>query len=315
MPTIFITGATGFIGRALSVKMLERGWRVLGTYRRNLLSANLPAGVEGLQIESIENCNEVESRLKGVDVVVHLAGRAHILNDNLNDNLGVFRRVNVAGTERLAQAAARADVKKFIFISSIKVNGESSPIPYTEKSIPAPKDAYGVSKYEAEQALAKVSAQTGLKTVILRPPLVYGAGVKANFKTLIKIVASGLPLPFKSIHNRHSFIYLENLTEAIFTCIIHPRADGEIFLVSDGQDVAIPDLIKMVACAMNKKVVLFSLHPNILKALCRIAGKSESLKKLTGSLFIDSSKIRNLLGWNPTFTLAEGIRETVKYYK
>ena len=312
MPTVFITGATGFIGRTLCVKMLDSGWRVLGAFRKNFSGGTLPERMKGIQIEAIENYNDADRDFEGVDTVIHLAGRAHVMNDTVIDSLDVFRRINVAGTERLARAAARAGVKKFIFISSIKVNGESSQSPYTEKDMPAPKDPYGISKYEAEQALTSIAAETGLKMVILRPPLVYGPGVKANFKSLIRIVTSGLPLPFKSTHNRRSFIYLGNLTDAIFTSVVHSKAAGETFLVSDGQDVSTPDLIKMIACAMNKKVVLFSLQPSILKALCKIVGKTEELEKLTGSLLVDSSKIRNLLSWKPPFTLEEGIRETVR---
>ncbi|MBU1366771.1 MAG: NAD-dependent epimerase/dehydratase family protein, partial [Candidatus Omnitrophica bacterium] len=180
------------------------------------------------------------------------------------------------------------------------------------KDIPAPQDAYGISKREAEDSLACIAAETGLQTVILRLPLVYGAGVKANFKNLIKIAGAGLPLPFKGINNRRSFLYIGNLVDAIFTCIAHPQAAGETFLVSDGQDVSTPDLIKMIASAMNKKAVLFSLPHGILKALCKIAGKGEEVEKLTGSLLVDSSKIRNLLGWNPPFTMEEGVKETVR---
>jgi len=208
--------------------------------------------------------------------------------------------------------AAKAGVKRFIFISSVKVNGEGSQVSYTENDTPAPQDAYGVSKREAEDLLVRIAVETGLQVVILRCPLVYGPGVKANFKNLIKLANSGLPLPFKGINNRRSFLYIGNLVDAINTCITHPLAVGETFLVSDGQDVSTPDLIKMIVSAMNKKAVLFSLHPNILKVLCKIAGKSEELEKLTGSLLVDSSKIRNLLGWRPPFTLEEGIRETVK---
>lgn len=315
MPTVFITGATGFIGRALCVRMLDSGWRVLGAWRKNVSRANLPARVEGVQIETIENYNDDTGALKGVDTIIHLAARAHVMNDGLSSSLDIFRRINVVGTQRLAYAAARAGVKKFIFISSIKVNGESSPVPYTENDLPAPEDAYGISKYEAEQALAVIAAETGLKTVIIRPPLVYGPGVKANFENLIKLAASGLPLPFKSIHNRRSFIYLGNLIDAIFTGVINPKAEGETFLVNDGQDISTPDLIKMLAAALDKKVALFPLHSAILNGLFKIVGKSDELEKLTGSLFVDSSKIRNLLGWKPPFTLKEGIKETIKYYK
>ena len=195
--------------------------------------------------------------------------------------------------------AVKAGVKRFIFASSVKVNG---------------KDAYGISKMEAEQVLASVADETGLQIVILRLPLVYGPGVKANFKSLIKLAGCGLPLPFKGINNRRSFLYVGNLVDVIVTCIQHPKAAGETFLLSDGQDVSTPDLIKMIARAMNKKAILFSLHPGILKALCRVAGKAEELEKLTGTLLVDSSKIRNLLGWKPPWTLEEGLGEAVKEY-
>ncbi|MFH1900881.1 MAG: NAD-dependent epimerase/dehydratase family protein [Candidatus Omnitrophota bacterium] len=167
-------------------------------------------------------------------------------------------------------------------------------------------------KREAEDSLKRIAAETGLQTVILRLPLVYGPGVKANFRNLIKIASSGLPLPFKGINNRRSFLYVGNLVDAIGVCIEHPKAAGETFLVSDGQDVSTPDLIRMIAHAMGKKAVLFSLPHGILKALCKIAGKGEEVEKLTGSLLVDSSKIRNLLGWNPPFTIEEGVKETVR---
>jgi len=194
--------------------------------------------------------------------------------------------------------------------SGLAMTGKEALRAYFEDDIPAPQDAYGV-KREAEDLLAGIATETGLGMVILRLSLVYGPGVKANFKNLIKIVRSGLPLPFKSIHNRRSFLYLGNLVDAIITCITHPLAAGETFMVSDGQDVSTPDLIRMIAGAMRKKLVLFSVHPIILKALCRIAGKGEELERLTGSLLVDSGKIRNLLGWKPPWTLEEGIREMV----
>ncbi|MFH1655197.1 MAG: NAD-dependent epimerase/dehydratase family protein, partial [Candidatus Omnitrophota bacterium] len=219
------------------------------------------------------------------------------------------------GTQRLAQMAVKAGVKRFIFISSVKVNGEGKTEPYRENDAADPQDAYGISKREAEDLLTDIAKKTGLEVVILRLPLVYGPGVKANFKNLIKISASGFPLPFKGIRNLRSFLYLGNLVDAVMICIQHPKAVGETFLVSDGQDVSTTDLIKMIASAMNKKAILFSLHPGVLKAVCRIAGKAQVLEKLTGSLLVDSSKIRNLLGWNPPFTLEQGIGETVKHYK
>jgi nucleoside-diphosphate-sugar epimerase len=250
-----------------------------------------------IQVGDINESTEWQEALAGVDTVIHLAARVHVLKDKAVDPLDAFRRVNVLGTERLARMAAKAGVKRFIFISSVKAEGQ---------------DAYGVSKREAEDSLARVAAETGLKTVILRPSLVYGQGVKANFKNLIKIVGLGVPLPFKGIRNQRSFIYIGNLVDAIAICITHPQAVGETFSVSDGQDISTPDLMKMIASAMNKKLVLFSLPPAVLKGLAVLVGQGEAMEKLTGSLCVDCSKIRDLLGWKPPFTLQEGIKETVK---
>ncbi len=315
MPKILVTGATGFIGRALCAKMLEDGWQVKGTFRKKSRVNALPAGVEGVYLEPIEDSFLSEGDFAGTEVVVHLAARVHLKDDFLVDPLVAYRKVNLVGTERLAHMAAKAGVKRFVFISSVKVNGEESLLPYNEKNTPNPQDPYGISKWEAEDSLAHIAANTGLEIVILRLPLVYGPGVKANFKSLIKIAGSGFPLPFKGINNRRSFLYLGNLVDVIITCVTHPLAAGETFMVSDGQDVSIPDLIKMIAFAMNRKPLLFFLHPSILKALCKIVGRTEELEKLTGSLLVDSSKIRNLLGWKPPWTLEEGIKETVKCYK
>lgn len=312
---ILVTGANGFVGQALCKSMTSNGWHVRGTIRSIEQVASMPAGVEVVQIESIGADTDWSDALTGVDAVVHLAARVHVMNDTVADPLSAFRHVNVVGTERLARMAATNGVKRFVYISSVKVNGEGSPLPYTEENKPAPEDPYGISKWEAEQVLHKVAEDTGLEVVILRPPLVYGIGVKANFLSLFKILDRGIPLPLSSINNRRSLIYLGNFVDAIVICVTHPKAAGQTFLVSDGQDISTPDLIKMITCTMNRKALLFSLHPGILKALCKIAGKGEEMEKLTGSLLIDSSKIRYLLGWKPPFTLEEGIKETVKYYK
>ena len=310
---ILVTGANGFIGRNLCATLKEKGYFVRGTVRNN---ARDVSGVdEYIQVGDIDELTDWQQALSGVDTVVHLAALVHVMKDRAVDSVETFRKVNVLGTKRLARMAAKAGAKRFVFISSVKVNGEGSLRPYTENDIPEPQDAYGISKMEAEQVLASVAADTGLKTVILRLPLVYGAGVKANFKNLIKLAGSGLPLPFKSINNSRSFLYIGNLVDAIFNCIEHALAAGETFLVSDGQDLSTPDLIKMIAFSMRKKAYLFSLHPYILKVICKIVRKAEEMEKLTGSLLVDSSKIRNLLGWKPPFTIEEGIKETVKYYR
>ncbi len=310
---VLVTGANGFIGRNLCTFLKEKGYCVRAAVRNNV--CNVSGVDENIQVGDINESTDWQQALAGVDTVIHLAARVHIMNDSVTNLVEEFRKVNVLGTERLARMAVKAGVERFIFISSIKVNGECSQAPYTEKDIPAPQDAYGISKREAEDLLTRIAVETGLQTVILRLPLIYGPGVKANFKNLIKIAGAGLPLPLKGINNRRSFLYLGNLVDAISVCITHSLAVGETFLVSDCADVSTPDLIKMIACEMNKKVVLFSFHSGILKALCKIVGKAEELEKLTGSLLVDSSKIRNLLGWKPPFTINEGIKETVKYCK
>jgi len=307
---VLVTGANGFIGKSLCPELLVSGFNV-----RVALRKPGPEDVDKydfIYVGDINYCTDWGKAFYGVDTVIHLAGCAHIMNGLGVDSLKSLREINVFGAERLARMAARAGVKRFILISSVKVNGEGASRPYTENDLPEPQDAYGISKREAEDLLVSIASEAGLEMVILRLPLVYGPGVKANFKNLIKLVETGLPLPFKGISNRRSFIYLGNLVDAIITCVVHPLAAGNTFLVSDGQDVSTPDLIKMIACAMNKKTVLFSLYPGILKALCKIIRKTEELEKLTGSLLIDNSKIRNLLSWKPPFTMEEGIKETVK---
>ncbi|MBU4376269.1 MAG: NAD-dependent epimerase/dehydratase family protein [Candidatus Omnitrophica bacterium] len=307
---ILITGATGFIGKALCEALYECDFDLRAAVRQK--DDKLSVNYEIVEIGDIGPQTNWQKALVGVDIVVHSAGRAHILGNKADNSLAAFRRVNALGTERLARMAAKWGVKKFIFISSVKVNGEGAPRSYTENDLPAPKDAYGISKQEAEGLLARIAAETGLQCIVLRLPLVYGPGVKANFKNLIKMAGLGLPLPFGGITNRRSFIYLGNLIDAIITCVTHPLAAGETFMVSDGEDISTPKLIKMIAFAMDKKALLFSLHPGILRMLGKIAGKGEEVEKLTRTLLIDSSKIRNLLGWKPPFTIEEGIKKTVK---
>lgn len=310
MSTILITGATGFIGRNLCALVKEKGYSVLVAIRNNV--RNLSGVDEYIQVGDIDESTDWRQALAGVDTVIHLAARAHIVRESVVDSLEAFRKVNVRGTERLARMAAKAGVRRFIFISSVKVNGEGSTRPYSENDTPKPQDAYGISKREAEDSLARTAAETGLQVVILRLPLVYGPGVKANFKSLIKIIGIGLPLPLKMVNNRRSFLYVGNLADAIIVCVGHPLAADETFMVSDCADVSTPDLIKMIACAIGRKAVLFSLNPGFLKALCKIMGRGEELEKLTGTLVVDSSKIKNLLGWKPRFTMEEAIRQTVK---
>lgn len=308
---VLITGATGFIGKALC--------EYLGKYEFDLRIAvrqkkDCPvSGYEIAEVGDIGPQTAWENALVGVDTIVHLAGIAHITDGRKTGLADDFYKVNVLGTERLARVASSAGVKRFVFVSSVKVNGEGSLRPYTEIDIPEPGDDYGISKHKAEYLLNRIAAQTDLKTVILRPPLVYGPGVKANFRNLIRIIGLGLPLPFKSINNRRSFIYVGNLVDAIMACILHPRAAGETFMVSDRHDLSTPALIEIIASAMNKKPRLFHLHCAVLNAICGIIGRSDEIDRLTGTLFVDSSKIKNMLGWKPRFSVEEGIAETVRF--
>lgn len=306
---ILVTGANGFIGMNLCAFLTKKRYFVRGAVRGDV--CDIFGADEYVQVGDIGEKTDWQLALAGIDVVVHLAARVHILGEKAGDSLEKFRKVNVLGTECLAQAAAKAGVKRFIFASSIKVNGEGREESYTEEDVPVPEDAYGISKLEAEKVLARVVSETGLEVTILRLPLVYGPGVKANFKNLVKIAGSGLPLPFKKINNKRSFLYIANLLEVVAVYIEHPEAAGQTFLVSDGQDVSTPDLIRMIAKAMGKRALLFSLPLGFLRLLCKIAGKAEELEKLTGSLCVDNSKIKNLLAWNPPFSLEEGIRDTV----
>lgn len=310
---ILVAGANGFIGRNLCIALRAKGYFIRGVVRNN---ARDVSGIsEYIQVGDINGSTDWQAALARIDTVVHLAGRAHVMHERVNDSLEEFRKVNVIGTECLARMSAKVGVKRFVFASSVKVNGEGRELPYTEEDVPKPEDAYGVSKMEAEQALKRIASETGLDVVILRLPLVYGPGVKANFKNLMKLAVCGLPLPFKSINNKRSLLYVGNLVDAIVACIDHPKAAGETFLVSDGQDISTPDLMKMIVSAMGKKANLFSFPLGILRLLCKTIGKGDELEKLTGTLIVDSSKIRNLLGWNPAFTLEEGIKETVKWYQ
>ena len=303
--SILVTGANGFIGCSLCVFLKQNGYIVREAVR------DASCSEEYIQVGDVNGATDWQQALAGVDVVIHLAARVHVMHDTAENPLDAFRQVNVQGTEHLARMAAQAGVKRFIFISSVKVNGEGSDQPYTEKDIPKPEDAYGISKWEAEEVLARLATETGFQTVVLRLPLVYGPGVKANFRSLIRIAGAGLPLPLKGIENKRSFIYIGNVVDAIATCITHPLAVGETFLLSDGEDVSTPKLLEMVALAMNKKLFLFSLGQSFLKLLCNVMGKKQELEKLTGTLIVDSRKIRRVLGWTPPFALQEGIAKTI----
>ena len=311
---VLVTGSGGFIGRALCTRILAEGWQVRGTFRSESDVSRLPEGVEAFLIGSIDSDTKWDDALTGIDTVVHLAARVHVMDDVSSDPLAEYRKVNVEGTKCLAVSSANAGIKRFIFISSIKVNGEGRASAYSEEDEEAPEDPYGVSKWEAEQELHKISHTTGIELVILRPPLVYGPGVKANFYNLFKIVDRGIPLPFAKIDNLRSFIYLDNLIDAIITCINHPKAEGQTFLVNDREDVSTPELIRKIASALGKPARLFPIPPFLMRLVGNFTGKSATIDRLFGSLTIDSTKIRKELMWKPPYTMEYGLKETAKWY-
>jgi len=314
MRTIFVTGATGFIGQALCMELLARGFQVKGTTRSIKDTGKLPGSVTPVEINSINHETDWSQALDGIDTLFHLAARVHIMKEKNADPLKAFREVNVAGTKKLAEDAAAAGVKRIVFVSSIKVNGEGKSMGYTENDTERPLDPYGVSKWEAERELRKIEDETGMETVIIRTPLVYGPEVSANFLQLLKIVRLGIPLPLANIDNRRSFIYVGNLVDSLLQCAKNPGAAGQTFLVSDGQDVSTPKIMKMMAAAFEKPLRIFPLPYFLIRLGGNIFGKSQAIDRLWGSLTIDSSKIRKALNWKPVYTMEEGIKKTVAWY-
>jgi nucleoside-diphosphate-sugar epimerase len=311
---VLITGGTGFVGAGI-VQYLAKGacdCSVKVAVRR--LDKNWPSAIAPVLVADINSKTDWSDALNGVGIVVHCAARVHVMKDESTDKLNAYREVNVGGTIGLAKQAAAVGVRRFIFVSSIKVNGEETKSGeiYTADDIPAPLDPYGVSKMEAEQALRELSAQTGMELVIIRPPLIYGPGVKANFASMMRWVDLGVPLPLGGIHNARSMVSLDNLVDLISCCLHHPAAAGQIFLVSDGKDISIVDLLRHVAKSLGKKVILISVPRLMLLLLATVFGKRKELSRLSGSLQIDIMKNYTLLGWRPPFTLEQGLRKTVE---
>ncbi|MHB8058186.1 MAG: UDP-glucose 4-epimerase family protein [Desulfuromonadaceae bacterium] len=312
MNRILITGATGFVGHFLCHRLLADGISVRGTLLASENASSLVDGVEPVTVEPLGADTQWSHALAGVDAIIHLAARVHIMDDSSADPLTEFRKVNVEGTAQLAREAIKAGVRRLVYISSIKVNGEESATAYTPDSPPNPSEPYGISKWEAEQALRKIEAETGLEVVVVRPTLVYGPGVKANFLNMMKVISRGIPLPLASITNKRSLIYVGNLVDALAVCATHPAAAGKTYLVSDGEDVSTPELIRRTAAALGVPARLFPTPVSLMKLVGKLAGKSGAVNRLTGSLTVDSSKIRRELGWVPPFTMEEGLGETAK---
>jgi nucleoside-diphosphate-sugar epimerase len=313
MTKVLITGVNGFVGTALANKLVSKGFNVNGAVR-SLRSDGFSETITQFLITDIGLDTDWQQALKDVDVVIHLAARVHVMNDTAIDALAEFRRVNVDGTLNLARQAVEAGVQRFIFISSIKVNGEGTLLgqPYTAQDQPAPVDPYGISKREAEDALRQLASETGMAVVIIRPPLIYGPGVKANFLSMMRWLAKGVPLPLGAIHNKRSLLALDNLVDLILTCIHHPAAANETFLASDGEDLSTTELLQRMAAALGKKACLLPVPGFLLAWGAKLLGKQAIIQRLCGSLQIDISKTRDLLDWKPPVRVDEALRRTAQ---
>ncbi len=317
MKKILITGATGFVGGAIMHELLRLDMPIIAAVRKN--SGLLPNAVKQIKISEISSNTGWMPALEGVDVVIHTAARVHVMDDSSADPLTEFRQVNTAGTLNLARQAAEVGVRRFVFISSIKVNGEMTLIdqPFKPNDNHIPTDSYGLSKYEAEQGLLIIAKETGMEVVIIRPPLVYGAGVKANFASMMKWMDKSIPLPFGAIHNKRSLVALDNLVSFIIHCADYkktPQAANQVFLISDNEDVSTTELLRKVTKAFGKKSALIPMPVCLMVLAAKLIGKGDVANRLFGSLQVDSSKARNLLDWKPVITMDEQLNKAVTAY-
>jgi nucleoside-diphosphate-sugar epimerase len=308
---ILVTGATGFVGKAVVQRLLAEDelQRVAVAVRR--ADHQWPHRVLQYVAGNIEDCTDWSYALNDVSAIVHCAARVHVMADKVANPLNEFRRVNVQGTLNLARQAAAAGLRRFVFVSSIKVNGEATQPgkPFTANDTSAPLDAYGISKMEAEQGLLALSAQTDMEVVIIRPPLVYGPGVKANFFAMMCWLRRGVPLPLGAIHNQRSLVALDNLVDLIMISLTHPAAANQTFLASDDEDVSTTELLRRMGKAMDCPVRLLSVPSSCLKLAASIVGKRDVAQRLCGSLQVDIEKTRRLLGWRPILTLDQGLKK------
>jgi nucleoside-diphosphate-sugar epimerase len=309
-----VTGANGFVGKPLCAELRRQGHSV----RAALRSANTPVeDVEMAVTGAINGGTDWADALRGVDAVIHLAARVHVMKETAADPLAEFLKVNLHGTANLARQAARAGVKRLVYVSSVKVNGErtTESRPFVESDEPDPQDAYGISKWQAEQALQRIAQETGLEVVIVRPPLVYGPGVKGNFAQMLKVLGAGIPLPLASVHNLRSLVCVKNLVDALAVCATHHAAAGQTYLISDGEDVSTPGLLRLLGDMMGHPARLFPCPPALLELVGRLTGKAAQVERLLGSLRVDSGKIRRELDWVPPQALQQGLQATAEWYR
>lgn len=308
---VLVTGSTGFVGRHLMQRLrADHQCLPLAAIRS---TSGLLDGFESIAVGDIDGNTDWQHALKNINVVVHAAARVHVMNDASSDPLASFRRVNVQGTLNLAQQAAVQGVKRFVFLSSVKVNGESTVfgLPYTERTAPAPQDAYGISKFEAEQGLLEIAKLTGMEVVIIRPPLIYGPGAKANFAALVRTVKKGIPLPLGAISNVRSFVGLDNLVDFVVTCISHPKAANETYMISDGENLSTSEFVRRIADGAGVKARLVAVPMWMLKAGASLLGKGEAIQRLSGNLEVDIAKAQFQLDWHAPVSVSEGLRRAI----
>lgn len=313
--TVLVTGANGFIGRAVCADLPKRGYLVRGVVRHNIC-IDLH-GTTCLSMDEIDANTDWSLALAGADSVVHLAARVHLMRETAADPLTEFRRTNVDITLSLARQAAAVGVRRFVFVSSIKVNGEVTPVgqPFTAEDEPHPTDHYGVSKYEAELGLLRLARETCMEVVIIRPVLVYGSGVRANFQAMMHWLLKGVPLPLGALPNRRSFLALGNLVDLIATCIHHPAAGNQVFLASDGEDLSISDLLRRMGAVLGKPARLIPVPVMVLRGGARLVGKEAVMNRLCDSLQVDISKTRNVLNWTPPLRVDDALKETAQHFR
>lgn len=312
---ILVTGAIGFIGRAVCARLAQLGHRVKAAVRDPERARALPAMIECVTVPDLSGGTDWGNALDGSAGVIHLVSPAGLPGANEQQQLEHFRSINVEGSARLARAAAARGVRRFVYMSTLKVNGETSPAAgFTENDVPEPQEPYAISKWEAEQRLKEVASETRLELVVLRPPIVYGPGARGNFLALMRAVARGIPLPLASVRNLRSLIYVENLADAAVACLTHAQAAGKTYLVSDGEDVSTPELVRRIAAALGVRPRLLPCPIALLRLGAAALGRADDAARLLGSLQVDSSKIRRELGWNPRFSLDEGLGETARWY-
>ena len=313
-PALLVTGANGFVGQALCEEAIQQEYSLISVTRKIF---DLPGQLQNVVVQNYEQSLALSKALSQVDVVIHLAARVHVMNESENDALSAYRLVNVQNTVVLANAAAAAGVKRFIYLSSVKVNGEETfpGKPFTADDLPLPQDPYGVSKLEAETALLELSKASGMEVVIIRPPLVYGPGVGANFAAMMRVVSSGIPLPLGAIENQRSMVAIGNLVDLILLCTQHPLAPGKVFLASDDQDISLSNLLRKLIAIMKVRTLLIPIPVPLIRFIAQVLGKGNVAQRLCGSLQVDIQKTKDLLGWRPPFTLDQGLQKTVRWYE